>query len=79
MPRQRHLRVSSAPPSLLWTTYADGVLIASYARLFEGGIYVEIRLDGAPTIGRTFTTSDEATAFSEHQRQLWGEPSGPAD
>jgi len=58
---------------VLWTTYADGLLIECNARLFQGGIYVEVRLDGAPTIGRTFTTSDEAIAFSEHQRQLWGE------
>lgn len=69
----------SAPPSLLWTAFVDGLLVECNARLFEGGIYVEVRFDGAPTIGRTFTTSDEATAFSEHQRHLWREPSTAAD
>jgi hypothetical protein len=77
MARRLRQRVSSAPPSMLWATRADGVLVECVARLFVGGVYVEIRVDGAPTIGRTFTTSDEATRFSEHQRKLWGELSEP--
>ena len=70
---------SSAPPSLLWATRADGLLIECLARLFVGGIYVEIRVDGAPTIGRTFVASDEAICFSEHQQQLWSDPSSASD
>jgi hypothetical protein len=63
-----------APPSLLWATRADGLRIECLARLYVGGIYVEIRVDGAPTMGRTFVTNDEAIGFSEHQRKLWGDP-----
>jgi len=65
-----------APPSLMWATRADGVRIECLARLYAGGIYVEIRVDGAPTLGRTFVTSDEAVSFSEHQRQLWADRTG---
>ena len=74
MARRFGLRASAAPPSLLWSTRADGVLIDCLARLYVGGIYVEIRVDGRPSIGRTFVTNDEAIGFSEHQRQLWDDP-----
>ena len=68
-----------APPSLLWAMRADGLRIECLARLYVGGIYVEIRVDGAPTIGRTFVTNDEATRFSEHQYELWSDPSTASD
>jgi hypothetical protein len=74
MARVRRPACVLAPPSLLWATRADGLVIECLARLYAGGIYVEIRVDGAPTIGRTFVTSDEAIRFSEHQQQLWGDP-----
>jgi hypothetical protein len=64
---------------LLWRTRADGVLIECLARLYVGGIYVEIRVDGAPTIGRTFVASDEAICFSDHQLRLWRDPSIASD
>jgi hypothetical protein len=66
--------VKPAPPSFLWGTRTDGVLIECFARLFVSGIYVEVRMNGVPTIGRTFTTSDDAIAFAKEQRQLWAEP-----
>jgi hypothetical protein len=68
-----------APPSLLWATRADGLRIECLGRLYVGGIYVEVRVDGAPMIGRTFLTNDEAICFSEHQQQLWGDPSSASD
>ena len=77
MPRQhrgpRPTIVEPAPPSFLWATRSDGLLIECLARLFVSGIYVEVRIEGCPTVGRTFTTSDDAIAFSEQQRQLWAE------
>jgi len=79
MPRVRRPACVMAPPSLLWATRADDLRIECLARLYAGGIYVEIRVDGAPTIGRTFVTSDEAVCFSEHQRELWGDLSGASD
>jgi hypothetical protein len=79
MARVRRPACVMAPPSLLWATRADGLVIECLARLYAGGVYVEIRVDGAPTIGRTFVTSDEAISFSEHQCQLWDDPSGVFD
>jgi len=79
MARLWRQRVSSAPPSVLWRTRADGVLIECLARLYVGGIYVEIRVDGAPTIGRTFVATDEAICFSDHQLRLWRDPSIASD
>ena len=78
MPRRRHQPRPGigqpAPPSLMWATRADGRLIECLARLFVSGIYVEVRIEGAPMLGRTFPTSGDAIAFSEQQRQLWEEP-----
>jgi hypothetical protein len=75
MPRQgrrpRPEVTQPSPPSLLWTARSDGVAIDCLARLFTSGIYVEVRVDGVPMLGRTFTTSDEAIAFSEQQHCLW--------
>jgi hypothetical protein len=66
--------VEPAPASFLWATRTDGLLIECLARLFVSGIYVEVRIEGAPMVGRTFTTSDDAIAFSEQQRHVWAEP-----
>lgn len=78
MPRQRRrprcAPAQPAPPSFLWATLTDGLLIECLARLFVSGIYVEVRIEGAPIVGRTFASSDEAIAFSEQQRQVWVEP-----
>jgi hypothetical protein len=73
MTRQRHRPrfVEPAPPSFLWATRTDEVQIECFARLFVSGIYVEVRIEGVPSVGRTFTTSDDAIAFSEQQRYLW--------
>jgi hypothetical protein len=79
MARVRRPACVMAPPSLLWATRADGLRIECLARLYVGGIYVEIRVDGAPTIGRTFVTNDDAISFSEHQRELWGDPASASD
>ena len=79
MPHPERERVSAAPPSLLWSTRADGALIECLARLYVGGVYVEVRVEGTPTIGRTFATSVEAIAFSEHQRHLWDDAVSAAE
>ena len=64
---------------MLWSRRADGLLIECVARLYVGGVYVEIRVDGTPTIGRTFVTSDQASCFSEHQRRVWDDPASATD
>jgi hypothetical protein len=74
-PTLQRALVKPAPPSSLWATRTDGLLIECVARLFVSGIYVEVRIDGVPTVGRTFTASESAIAFSDEQRRLWAEPS----
>lgn len=74
MPQQRRTQLTQmAPPSLLWTTWTDGALVECCARLFESGIYVEVRIGGTPIVGRTFTAADDAAAFSKQQWRVWEE------
>jgi hypothetical protein len=39
--------------------------------LFPTGVDVEMVVDGAPFVGRTFATTEDAFAFSEELRREW--------
>jgi len=65
--------VDPHPPSTLWTTRNKGREITCIVRLLVSGIDVEILIDNAPHIGRTFASSEEALKFSAEQQRKWSE------
>jgi hypothetical protein len=63
--------VDDHPPSTLWKARNKNGWIECVVRLVPVGVDVEINVDGAPLIGRTFETNDEALAFVEQQKAKW--------
>jgi hypothetical protein len=63
--------VQDHPPSALWTTRNKGRWIECLVRLLPVGVDVEIIVDGAPLVGRTFETSEEAMEFVEREKVDW--------
>ena len=61
---------SGSPLSTLWTLRKDGQWIECVARVLPVGIEIAVASGGALLYSRTFSTSEEALAFAEEERQL---------
>ena len=64
--------ITGSPPSTLWRLRKDGQWIECAARLLAVGIEITVASNGALLYSRTFSTSDEAMAFAEDERQQRG-------